>query len=160
MDGIYLSVNNIERLIPAEIYNEVVSPSEVHLLDVANEYTENQMLHICGYRERQNILSCYRDYPAACINWAVHEEGLSLADGKKYFGGKCVMGGYDQMPGGLINAGTKEEIQRFARELVKGFKEANGSTVGLIIGADCTVPSDTPIEHLKWVREAMEEFAE
>lgn len=148
MDGIYLSVNNAERLIPARTYNSVVAPFEQRLLLVANEYSDNQMLHICGWRERQNILSCYQNYPAACINWAVHEEGLSLADGKKYFGGKTVLGGYDQMPGSLICNGSKTEIQEYARTLVREFEKTNGSTYGLIIGADCTVPSETPIEHL------------
>ena len=52
------------------------------------------------------------------------------------------------MPGGVIHAGTKEQIQDTVEKLIR-----DGGKTGLIIGADCTVPEDTPIEHLVWARE-------
>ena len=154
MDGIYLSVNNSHRTIPLEPYAKYVAPSEIAILETANRFGDNQILHICGYRGRQNILAAYRDYPAAVFNWAVHEEDMTLAEGKKYFHGKAVIGGFDQMPGSLINAGSKEDIQAYVEKLL-----ADCGKVGVIVGADCTVPSDTPIEHLEWVREKANELS-
>ncbi|WP_343209270.1 uroporphyrinogen decarboxylase family protein [Anaerolentibacter hominis] len=154
MDGLYLSVANPGRTIPAELYSKSVSPSETMILDMGNKYSENHILHICGYRGRQNILSVYRDYPVTVFNWAVHEEGMNLAEGKEYFHGKAVIGGFDQMPGSLINAGKKEDIEAYVEKLI-----TEGGKVGVIIGADCTVPSDTPIENLKWVRDKAAELS-
>ena len=79
---------------------------------------------------------------------------MTLAEGKKYFHGKAVIGGFDQMPGSLINAGSKEDIQAYVEKLL-----ADCGKVGVIVGADCTVPSDTPIEHLEWVREKANELS-
>ena len=152
MDGIYLSVNNVRRTFPVNIYAKYIAPSELRVLEEANKYSDNQILHICGFRGRQNILAAYRDYPVAVFNWAVHEEDMSLAEGKKFFHNKAVIGGFDQMPGSLINAGKKEDIQAFVEQLL-----TDCGKTGVIIGADCTVPSDTPLENLEWVREkAME----
>ena len=50
--------------------------------------------------------------------------------------------------------GWIEEFKAFA---VKG--NAMNMAVGVIVGADCTVPSDTPIEHLEWVREKANELS-
>lgn len=148
MDGLYLSVYNGGRTIPADLYSKYVSPSEEAILAAGKQYREDHILHICGYRGRQNILSVYRDYDATVFNWAVHEEGMNLAEGKEYFHGKAVIGGFDQMPGSLINTGKKEDIEAYVEKLIE-----EGGKTGVIIGADCTVPSDTPIEHLKWVRD-------
>lgn len=154
MDGIYLSVNNSHRLIPLARYAKYVAPSELAVLDVANRYGDNQILHICGYRGRQNILAAYRDYPATVFNWAVHEENMTLARGKEYFRGKAVIGGFDQMPGSLINAGSRADIEAYVEKLL-----ADCGRVGVIIGADCTVPGDTPLEHLSWVRDKVAELS-
>ena len=148
MDGIYLSVNNAKRVIPLVKYEKYIAHSEVKILDAANELGDMQILHICGYHGAQNYLAAYRDYPAQIINWAVHVEAMTLAEGKKYFYGKPVIGGFDQQPGGLINVGGEEEIRAFTRGII----EECGKT-GIVIGADCTVPSDTPLEHLVWVKD-------
>jgi len=154
VDGLYLSVNNAGRTIPAELYSKYISPSETAVLAEANKYSEHNILHICGWRGRINILSVYRDYDVEVFNWAVHEEGMNLAEGKEYFHGKAVIGGFDQMPGSLINAGNKEDIQAEVEKLI-----LEGGKIGVIIGADCTVPNDTPVEHLKWVREKVAELS-
>ena len=66
-----------------------------------------------------------------------------------------MIGGYDQTPGSLIHAGTKKDIQDYCIKLIK----ENGKE-GFIIGADCTIPSDTPIQNLLWVKEAIDAFDE
>lgn len=56
--------------------------------------------------------------------------------------------------GSLIHTGTKEEIEAFTEKLI-----AENGKVGIVIGADCTVPGDTPVEHLKWVRDKAAELS-
>lgn len=147
-DGIYLSVNNPDRAVPAQIYSAFVSPSEVRVLETAEKVSPDNILHICGYAGNKNILSVYQDYPVEVVNWAVHAENLGLAEGKKFFGGKAVIGGFDNVKEGLLYSGTRQEIEGYVEKLL-----AETGREGVIIGADCTVPSDIDIERLKWVRE-------
>lgn len=147
-DGIYLSVSNPNRQIPAEIYADFVSPGEKKILAQAKELIPDHILHICGYAGNKNILSVYRDYDASVINWAVHAEGLGLKEGKEYFGGKAVIGGFENTKESVLYKGSREEVEAYTEELV-----ASVGRKGVIIGADCTVPADIEAERLQWVRE-------
>lgn len=152
-DGIYLSVNNPNRQIPAQIYSTYIAPSERKILEAAKKLAQDNILHICGYAGNKNILSVYKDYPADVINWAVTAEELSLKKGKEYFGGKPVIGGFNNVKEGLLYSGSREEIEKYVEELLEEI-----GTTGVIIGADCTVPSDIDIERLKWVRDKAAEL--
>jgi len=92
-------------------------------------------------------LSLYVHYDAKIINWAVNIENVSLEDGKKLFGGKAVIGGFDNRPNGLLYRGSKAEIEAFTEQLIL----QSGKT-GIILGADCTVPNDIDLNRLEWVR--------
>ena len=48
-----------------------------------------------------------------------------------------------------------KDIQDYCMKLI----EENGKE-GFIIGADCTIPSDTPIQNLLWVKEARDRYNE
>jgi len=147
-DGIYLSVQNVQdSRITSELYREVIAPSELHVLETAIKYSENNILHICGYEGSRNDLNIYLNYNAKVINWAVNVEGISLAEGKKLFGGKAVIGGFDNRPGGILHKGSREEIEALTEKLIR----ESGKT-GIILGADCTVPSDIDLNRLEWVR--------
>ncbi|MBQ8638554.1 MAG: hypothetical protein IJ468_05245 [Lachnospiraceae bacterium] len=147
-DGLYLSVSNPNRTIPAQIYSTFLSPADRKILKAARELAQDNILHICGYAGNKNILSVYRDYDVSVVNWAVHAEETSLKDGKAYFGNRAVIGGFDNVKEGLLYSGTKEEIEAYVEKIV-----AEAGKKGVIIGADCTVPSDIDIERLRWVRD-------
>lgn len=146
-DGIYLSVSNGKKISEAD-YATYIKPSELKVLAAANELAEDNLLHICGYAGQQNYLSVYQDYTASVINWAVFADGLSLKEGKEFFGGKAVIGGFDQTKESVLYKGNKEEIEKEVTDIL-----SDAGDVGIILGADCTIPADTPIEHIKWVRE-------
>ena len=78
---------------------------------------------------------------------------MDLKEGKEFFGGKTVLGGFDNRKTGLLVNGSKEEIQRFTQELL----ERTGTT-GVMLGADCTLPSDIDLQRLLWVTEAAQQF--
>lgn len=145
-DGIYLSVRNIDGL-SKEDYLRYIAPSELYILESANEVSEYNILHICGYEGHRNDLTTYADYPAKVINWAVTVENVSLQEGKKLFGGRAVIGGFNNTEDSILYKGTKEEIEDETQKLLDG-----AGHTGVILGADCTIPSDTPLEHLSWVR--------
>jgi uroporphyrinogen decarboxylase len=147
-DGIYFSVQNpdINRVSDDEYHRRLTASDKV-VLDAANAASENNILHICGYDGVKNHLGAWKDYHAKAYNWAANVEGVSLAEGKKLFGGACVIGGFANPPGSLIQTGTKAEIEAFTDTIIRKTGKR-----GLIVGADCTVPRGTPLEHLEWIR--------
>jgi uroporphyrinogen decarboxylase len=153
-DGIYLSVQDQDdNRIDAEAYGRVFAPADTRILEAANaaagEGGPVNILHICGYAGRRNRLEHYADYPAQVFNWASTVEGVSLAEGKRLFGGRCVLGGFDNTVTGILYRGTEAEIKAETRRILK-----EAGRTGVVLGADCTVPRDTSLKHLQWVREA------
>ena len=149
-DGIYLSVQSIQdNRVTADTYKDIIAPSELSVLKAADEAGGHNILHICGYEGARNDIKLFKDYPAQVINWAVGPEGISLAEGRDIFGGRTVLGGFENGKDGLLYNGSKEAIQEKVKEII-----ADTGTHGLIIGADCTVPSDINHERIEWVREA------
>lgn len=155
MDGIYLSLHN-DNVFTTEQYEEFIKDGELALLRAVNTIHPYNIAHICGFAGRVNNFDVYKDYPAAVFNWSLHTTQLSIQKGKKFFDScTCVIGGFDQIPGSLIHKGSREEIRRFVFDLLN----INGSA-GFVLGADCTIPSDTPAEHLIWARDACREWEE
>lgn len=152
-DGIYLSVQSIQDArVSQEVYKQVIAPSERHVLEAANEAGGVNILHICGYEGARNDIHLFTDYPAQVFNWAVGPEGISLAEGREIFGGRTVLGGFENGKNGLLYTGDKAAIQAETKRII-----AETGTTGLVIGADCTIPSDIDEERIEWVREAAAE---
>ena len=132
-----------------EEYRKFIEPSNIAVLEAANEAGGINILHICGFEGASNEVDLFKDYPAQVINWATQHEGLSLAEGRKLFGDRAVLGGFVNGKNGLLYQGEKEVIEQETRRLV-----AEAGSRGLILGADCTVPDDFQLERLDWVRQA------
>ena len=131
-----------------EIYQDVIAPAELKVLNGANRVSQNNILHICGYEGSRNDLSLYVNYDAKAINWAVNIEKVSLQEGKKIFGGRAVIGGFDNRHTGLLYKGSQSEIENLTEQLLR-----DAGKTGVILGADCTVPRDIDLNRLKWVRD-------
>ena len=151
-EAVYLSVNNQAHYVPDEFYTKYIAPSDKKVLAAANELSKFNMLHICGYHGKANNLELFKYYDVPVFNWAVHAEGVGLAEGKKLFGGKPVCGGFAQAE--TIYTGTREEV---TAEAAKYLDEVG--QVGVMLGADCTVPTDIDDERLEWVRQAAIQYA-
>lgn len=160
-DGVYFCVQGGEKeRFTEEEYRRMILPSDLYVLEHANRYSENNIIHCCGWAGAQNHLEIWREYPAKCFNWAVFVEGLTLADGRSYFGDRTVMGGYETLHldeamtqyKGLLYTGTKEEIQEYTRELIRFTGKR-----GLILGGDCTISAHLDHERVRWVVEAARE---
>ena len=154
-DGIYFSVSCFNCGIASDIYKQYVTEGEKRIIAKANSYARDNLLHICGWRGNRNDLSIFTDYDFSVINWAVHSENVSVAEGKKLFHNKCVIGGFGNNNTDLLCTGTKEEIQNAVEKIVD-----EAGTIGVIIGADCTIHLDTPDEHLHWVYEKAQELSD
>ena len=95
----------------------------------------------------------YKDYPFLAVNVANHVEGITLGKEKKLFGGRAVIGGFGQTENDLIYKGSEEEIRSEVRRLLD-----ESGTKGVLLGADCTIPRDTDIRHLEWIRDEADKY--
>lgn len=151
--GCFLPVQGGEReRFTVEEYLEWIAPSDLKIINAANEASDKNIVHLCGWDGVQNHLEAWRDYPGAVINWDVHTDKMSLAEGKQFFTHcNSVMGGFQNKDGSILYEGAKEEIQRFVVDLV-----AETGPQGMIIASDCSLHSDVPYERLRWVGEALD----
>lgn len=148
-DGIYLSVQNIPKPeVTHEVYDEIIAPAEKKILAAANSVSSNNILHICGYEGNRNDLTWYIGYDAKVINYAATVEDVKLSAAKKLFGGKAVIGGFDNTKNGVLYKGTKQDVEAATAKIIQ-----EAGKTGIIIGADCTVPSDIDLQRLNWVRD-------
>ena len=155
IEGIYMSVGTPdESRCSDEMYRTYITPSDKKVLAAAKEYSDNSMLHICGWGGNRNNLCNFTDYDVKVFNWATHVENIGLAEGKEVFDGHAVLGGFPSETRSFLYKGMDEAgIKAYTRELI----EKNGS-LGVMIGADCTMPMDMSFERLGWVRDALQEM--
>jgi uroporphyrinogen decarboxylase len=149
-DGIYYSVQDVaDPRIDNATQKAVLAPADHAILEAANKAGGLNILHICSYAGHSNELSHFVDYPAQVINWASCFEGVSLGTGKKLFGGKPVIGGFDNTKEGILYSGSRKEIEDETRRLL-----CESGRLGVVLGADCTLPRDIDYSRLEWVRQA------
>ena len=155
VDGIYYSTQSIQdpREDNLEFFKKVMEPIDLIVQEEINRNFDLNILHVCGFAGAYNHLEWFTNYPLQVINWATLTDGVPLGEGKKLFGDRPVLGGFDNSIKGLLYTGTKEEIQQNARDLID-----EAGKKGVILGADCTVPRDTPYDHLRWVIEAARDY--
>lgn len=151
-DGIYYSTQSIQdsRADNKDFFNYIQKPADLTVIKRINQKAPFNILHVCGFDQAKNHLEWYTDYPLQIINWSTNVDGYSLAEGKQLFGGRVVLGGFGITTRDVLYNGSKSEIQREAQRIVNGV-----GNKGVLIGADCTIKRDTPIEHIKWAQEAI-----
>ncbi len=155
IDGAYYCVQGGEKdRFTVEEYRRLITPSDVKVLEHMNRFSRTSILHCCGWAGIPNHLEVWQDYPAKAINWACYVENVDLPQGQRFFGGKCVLGGFDNRPQGVLFSGTKEEVQAETRRLVE-----NAGTRGVMLGADCTLPATVDVARFGWVVEAVQGMA-
>jgi uroporphyrinogen decarboxylase len=154
-DGLYLSVQNpdLDRVDDRD-YQAWFAAGELAILSASRRAGGRDILHVCGYDGVRNRLGFFARYPAAAFSWAVNVEDVSLGEGRRLFGGRTVIGGFPNTPGSILHAGTEAGIKERARRIL-----GEAGRTGVVLGADCTVPSDIDLRRLQWVREAAAEPA-
>ena len=156
-DGLYYCLQNAEltRFSEAE-YKEIIGPSDLYVLEHINRYSDNNIIHCCGYLGNENRLSLWYDYPAKCVNWATHVDNVSLLEGRYLFGKRAILGGFDthwsmastDEQRGILYHGTKEDLVEYTRNLI-----LSTGKVGMLIGGDCTMDHRIDLERVRWIIE-------
>lgn len=141
----YSSIGGEAWRFDAETFETWIKPFEQRVLNAVRACNVPIVLHVCKANPR---LSSYADYTADVVNWAVHSSDVNLSDGRELFG-RSVLGGLnDRSP--AILGGTREEI---ANEVAQVVSQAGRD--GLILGADCTLPTNVSNERLRMAIEAV-----
>lgn len=143
VDGFYASSQGGEagRLPDQEIFRKHVKPADLAVWEEIRS-CEFNVLHICDYEGGYADLSDFLDYPGQVVNASlrVGERKLEPREMAEMFG-RPFMGGMERL--GVIATGSSAEIRRAAQAVLAAAPE------GFILGADCTVPADTPWENLR-----------
>jgi uroporphyrinogen decarboxylase len=147
-DGVYYSAQDVaDPRVTGKTRAACIAPGDIQVLNAATKAGGLNILHVCGYEGHRNDLTHFVSYPAQVINWAAAFEGVSLREGKKLFGGRPVIGGFDNSPRGVLCRGSKAEIEAETERLLR-----EAGTTGVALGADCTLPRGIDLSRLEWVR--------
>lgn len=150
VDGIFYAAFGAEKgLFTKEEFDEYIRPRDLKILQAIKDAGAVSVLHIC----RRNLdMERYGGYRADIVNWGEYAGNLSLEEGKKLFPGCTILGGFDDRDGPLVN-GSREEIAAWTESVVTRMGREK-----FIMGADCTLPTDLPLEHIRYVVEACEKI--
>ena len=149
VDGIYYAALGGESyLYTDEEFEEFVKPNDLKVLNAASGRSAFNILHMC--KDRLN-LNRYKDYPADVVNWGIYEQNPSLAEGKKIFGDRAILGGLDDRAGVLVS-GTEEEIRKEVHKIINEM-----GTTKFLLGADCTLPTEIEFSRIRAAVQAARE---
>jgi uroporphyrinogen decarboxylase len=124
-----------------DLFQMYIKPTDLAVWDAVQSCAFN-ILHICDYAGSYADLTPFLDYPGHVVNCSLTlgQRILSPTDVFQMFG-RPFMGGLERK--GVIATGSLEDIRQAAEDVLAVAPER------FILAADCTVPSDTPWEHLK-----------
>lgn len=154
--GIFLAMQGAEEgLLEPDWYREYVRPSDLQVLEAANQASSCNMLHFCGWNQMQNQLELWRDYPGKVVNWAIYVEKLSIPEGRRYFGMRDCLGGFDNRRGQVLYAGNYSQVEKETWRILEEYYQVFHSMKGLMIGGDCSYLTDFDTERFQWVTDAV-----
>lgn len=143
VDGFYVATQGGEafRFPGTNIFEKYIKPTDLAVWAEIQTCSFN-ILHICDYEGGYADLTSFLDYPGQVVNCnlKLKVQMLTTQEISEKFG-RPFMGGLERK--GVIATGTSEMI----RQTVTGVLEH--APERFILAADCTVPSDTPWDHLK-----------
>jgi uroporphyrinogen decarboxylase len=147
-DGFYISTQggNSKNFGEGELFEKLVVPSDLVVSQAASDKALLNILHICDYGESYytNIRQ-FASYPGSVINAPnilLDGSPIKTKDVQTTFK-RPVMGGLDRL--GVLAKGTLEETKAAVDKVL------SEASPNFILGADCTVPSETPYEKLRAV---------
>lgn len=152
IDGFYASSQGGEafRFQDSDIFQKYIKPTDLSVWEEISSCSFN-ILHICDYEGGYNDLSPFLDYPGHVVNSSLKLEDRTLTpkDVAQLFG-RPFMGGMERK--GVLATGSLEAIQQTVTDVLDQAPER------FILAADCTVPSDTPWEHLTTAIETAHQY--
>lgn len=153
LDGFYASTQGGEsgRFKDRGLFARYIKPVDLMVMTEINRLCPFNILHVCDYHGVYDDLAPYLDYPGTIVNCGTRLSSgpLQPAAIAQMFR-RPFLGGMDRH--GVLVSGSASDIRREVREVIRQAPSR------FMLGADCTVPSDTPWQNLKTaIAEAHEE---
>jgi uroporphyrinogen decarboxylase len=146
LDGFYTSTQGGEhgRFSDPALFDECIRPYDLALMDEINRSCPFNILHVCDYQRpySRGDLDRFVDYPGQVVNAPLDLTGgeISAQEVERLFG-RPFMGGLNRK--GILATGSQAEVQQAVEGVLRAAPER------FILGADCTVPGDTPWDNLR-----------
>lgn len=144
VDGFYMSTQGSEsgRLPNPETFTKYVKPFDLVAMKEAQSRLPFNILHVCDYEAPYASLDAVRDYPGHVVNCNPKLTGKTLTMQQlSDFFGRPPMGGLDRH--GILAKGDERELVAEVRKVIQNAPRQ------FILGADCTVASDTDWNRLR-----------
>jgi uroporphyrinogen decarboxylase len=153
VDGFYTSTQGGEagRFTNPGVFEQYVKPFDLTLMNEVNQTCRFNILHVCDYGRDYADFSPFLEYPGHVVNCPLKlgDRQLSPTEAARMFA-RPYMGGMERL--GVIATGTPEQVRQAAEAVLTAAPEK------FILGADCTVPNDTPWDNLKAAIETAHAF--
>jgi uroporphyrinogen decarboxylase len=144
LDGFYTSTQGGEsgRFENRQLFDECVRPYDLALMDEINRTCQFNILHVCDYHLPYSDLTPFLDYPGQVVNASLEltTGDISPREAAQLFG-RPFMGGLNRK--GVLAKGSQDEVVKEVHSVLAQ------SPDHFILGADCTVPSDTSWDNLR-----------
>jgi uroporphyrinogen decarboxylase len=149
VDGFYHSTQGGEthRLADRALFDALVRPHDLAVMKEAERSCIFNILHVCDYVGEYEDLERFRDYPGHVVSCPLKVGGrpLPLSEAYRLFN-RPAMGGLDRR--GVLATGSDAQIRAEVEATLRAAPER------FMLGADCTVPAETPWENLRTATEA------
>jgi uroporphyrinogen decarboxylase len=143
VDGFYVSTQGGEafRFPGTDIFRKSIMPTDLAVWEAIDSCAFN-ILHVCDYVGAYSDLTPFLTYPGHVVNCSLTlgDRTLRPTEVAQMFG-RPFMGGMERK--GIIATGSLEDIRQAAAGVLAQAPDR------FILAADCTIPSDTPWEHLR-----------
>ena len=144
LDGFYTSTQGGEdgRFDDPALFEACIRPYDLALMEEINRTCLFNILHVCDYHLPYRDLAPFVEYPGHVVNASLELTGgkISAQEVAARFG-RPYMGGLERK--GVIATGSPREVQQAVEDVLRTAPER------FILGADCTVPSETSWDNLK-----------
>lgn len=149
VDGFYASTQGGEahRFAPSTpgspgIFETYIKPYDLVLMEEIDAACPFNILHVCDYQGSYDDLTPVLDYPGNVVSCPLEVGGVELPPSAAAASfGRPVMGGLDRH--GVITSGDRSAIRARVQEVLSQAPKR------FVLGADCTVPSETSWDDLR-----------
>jgi uroporphyrinogen decarboxylase len=143
-DGFYASTQGGEagRFRDPGLFARVIKPLDLAVMGEIDRLCPFNILHVCDYHGLYDDVAPYLDYPGHVVNCGTRFTGGTRTPRQlSALFNRPFMGGMDRH--GIIVGGTPGQIAAEVRGVL------GEAPAAFVLGADCTVPSDIPVDNLK-----------
>lgn len=153
LDGFYTSTQGGEkdRLADPSLFDTCIRPYDLAIMEEVNRACPFNILHICDYHAPYDDITRFVDYPGQVVNVSLELVGKDLtAQEVAQMFKRPFMGGLARLK--TIATGPEDQIRSEVRQVLETAPKR------FILGADCTVPANTPWDHLRAAIQTAHEY--